>query len=202
MSGDKETRASEGPTSGKSNKSSAAQLDRLHRWLTLAANIGVLAGLVLVIAQMNQNTKLARAAYMSEGNVVANQVWATVMGDKVADVIAKSVTAPTEMTHSDFIVMDAYLFPSLNLIYRDYQLAQEGFYTTSDWQASVDHYVHWYLANPFGKAWWDEEAKEFFASEFAAYVDQQLEVGDNRDHYAYWEAIRSRLRESEVGKEQ
>lgn len=176
------------------NKSST-QIDRLQRWLTLAANLGVLVGLVLVILEINQNTQLARAAYRSEGNIVMNQVWATVMGDGIAEVIEKSVVSPKEMTHRDFIAMDAYLFPSINMIYRDYQLAMEGLYTSADWKASVDLYVHWYLANPFGKAWWEEEAREFFPPEFSAYVDQQIALGGRRDHHTYWLDIRKRLME-------
>ncbi|NIM00825.1 MAG: hypothetical protein GTO30_18965 [Acidobacteria bacterium] len=201
MSEGKRAAASVGEANAKATSQSTARIDRLQRWLTLAANLGVLAGLVLVILEINQNTQLARAAYRSEGNVVTNQIWATVMGDRVADVLEKSVASPEEITHSDFIVLDAYLFPSLNLIYRDYQLAQEGLYDTADWKASVDVYVHWYLANPFGRAWWDEEAREFFPAEFATYVDRQLALDSRRDHHGYWLAVRARLTEAEADAE-
>lgn len=199
MSEDRGPAASVEEANGTALPQSPARIDRLQRWLTLAANIGVLAGLLLVILEINQNTQLARAAYRSEGNVVTNQIWATVMGDRVADVLEKSVASPGEITHSDFIVLDAYLFPSLNMIYRDYQLAQEGLYEAADWKASVDLYVHWYLANPFGKAWWEEEAREFFPAEFATYVDRQLALATRRDHHAYWLAVRARLTETEAG---
>jgi len=35
--------------------------DRLNRWLTLVANIGVVTGLVLLIVELNQNSALVRA---------------------------------------------------------------------------------------------------------------------------------------------
>lgn len=171
----------------------AARTDHLLRWLSLAANVGVLLGLVLVIVQINQNTQLARSAYKSEGNIVANQVWANVMGDRAGDVVEKSVECPAEMTYSDFMALDAYLFTSINMIYREYQLAQEGLYSDADWQATVDLYVHWYLANPFGRAWWDEEAKTFFPEEFGAYVQKQLDTGKRRDTQGHWLAIRARV---------
>lgn len=196
MSDNKQSEPSPGAARTNTGDRAAARTERLQGWLTLAANLGVLVGLVLVIFEINQNTQLARAAYKSEGNVVTNQIWATVMGDRVADVIAKSVASPAEMTHSDFVAMDAYLFPSLNMVYRDYQLAQEGLYSAADWKASVDLYVHWYLANPFGRAWWDEEAREFFPREFVNYVDEQLAEGTRRDHHAYWQAVRARLLEA------
>lgn len=169
------------------------RLDRLPSWLSLAANLGVLAGLVLVILQMRQNAELARKAYINEGNVAMNQMWANMTGAHTIDVIAKSVASPGEMTHADFIAMDAYLYPSLNMIFRDYQLAQEGLYSEADWKASVDLYVQWYLANPFGMAWWEEVGKGFFPQEFVRHVDQRLASSPARDHHAYWQAVRARL---------
>jgi hypothetical protein len=167
--------------------------DQLYRWLTLAANVGVLLGLILVMVQINQNTQLARSAYRSEGNVVANQIWANLMGDRVGDAIEKSVECPSEMTHADFMALDAFLFTSINMIYRDYQLAQEGLYSRADWQGTVDLYVDWYLANPFATAWWHEEARTFFPEEFAGYVDEKLNEGSQVDHHAHWLAIRTRV---------
>jgi hypothetical protein len=35
--------------------------DRINRWLTLGANIGVLIGIILILAELNQNAVLMRA---------------------------------------------------------------------------------------------------------------------------------------------
>ena len=35
--------------------------DRLNRWLTLGANLGVLVGIVLLLLELDQNRKLMRA---------------------------------------------------------------------------------------------------------------------------------------------
>jgi len=177
-----------------------SRADRLFRWLTLGANLGVLIGLVLVIVQINQNTQLARSTYRSEGNVVANQIWANMMGDRIGEAIEKSVECPDELTHAEFMALDAYLFTSINMIYRDYQLAQEGLYSDADWKGTVDLYVQWYLANPFGRAWWLEEAKTFFPDEFTTYVDAQLNKGSRRDHHAHWLAIRKHVTTDDPAK--
>jgi hypothetical protein len=55
--------------------------DNLSRWISAAANIAVLAGLVLVAVQINQSSSLARTALINEGNVVSNQIWANLMGE-------------------------------------------------------------------------------------------------------------------------
>ncbi|NJM35884.1 MAG: hypothetical protein HC850_15665 [Rhodomicrobium sp.] len=168
----------------------AGRTDRLFQWLGLLANVGVLLGLVLVIVQINQSTQLARAAYRNEGNVAWNQMWASMMDGRL-DAVSKSVECPNEMTHDDFLALDAYLFSALNMLYRDYQLAQEGLYTEDDWKRAVELYAHWYLANPMGRAWWDELARSFFPQEFSEHVDETLKRS-GADHHAYWRAIRAR----------
>ena len=47
-------------------------MDRLNRWLTLAANIGVLIGIIILIVELRQNSQIMRAqtrAQLSEGIV-------------------------------------------------------------------------------------------------------------------------------------
>ena len=166
--------------------------ENLARWMSTVANIAVLAGLVLVAVQINQNSSLARTALINDGNVVSNQIWANLMGENPGQIIARAIECPEKMTYGDFMAVDAFLFSNINMLYRDFQLAQEGIFTSSDWKSSVDAYAHWYLGNKFGRAWWDEEAKHFFNQEFATYVDERLSQ-EGKDSHTHWENIRARV---------
>ena len=161
-------------------------------WLRIVANVGLLAGMALVAYEINQNSQLARMALLNEGNVASNQFWANLMGETPADVIAMAVECPEAMTYSDFMAMDAFLFTGMHILYRDFELAQEGIFTEQDWKEGVEGYSAWYLGNPFGRAWWDEEGQYFFADEFVNYVDQQLE-GTVRDSHNFYLGVRARL---------
>ena len=165
---------------------------KLSPWLTIIANLGLVAGMVLVAYEINQNSQLARSALVNEGNIASNQFWENLMGETPTDVIALAVECPEAMTYSDFMVMDAFLFTGMNLLYRNYELAQEGIFTDEDWKEVVEVYAAWYLGNPFGRAWWDDEARHFFAVEFADHVDKQLE-GTVKDSYAYYLSVRTHL---------
>lgn len=114
------------------------------------------------------------------------------MGENPAHVIGMAVECPEAMSYSDYIAMDAFLFTGMNLLYRNYELTQEGIFTEEDWQESVEGYTGWYLGNPFGRTWWDEEGRYFFEDDFVNHVDKQLE-GTVRDSYAYYVAVRTRL---------
>jgi len=161
-------------------------------WLRIVANVGLLAGMALVAYEINQNSQLARMALVNEGNVASNQFYANLMGENPANVIGMAVECPAAMTYSDYIAMDAFLFTGMNLLYRNFQLAEEGIFTEEDWQESVEEYTGWYLGNPFGRIWWDEEARHFFADDFAKHVDKQLE-GTVRDSHNYYLGVRARL---------
>ena len=166
-------------------------LDSLNRWLSTIANVALLAGLLLVAYELNQTRSLARMELVNAGNVAENEIWANLMGEAPVDVIARSIECPDTMTYADFMAMDAFLYTSMNTLFRNYQLAEEGIFTDEEWRDSVETYGSWYLGNPFGRAWWFEEAREFFPGEFAAYVDDQIASGD--DSYAYWRKVRARL---------
>ena len=92
------------------------------------------------------------------------------------------------------MALDAFLFTSINMLYRDYQLTQEGLFAEADWKRSVDTYVHWYLANPFGRARWDEEAKSFLSRGVRRLRGKATErSAPARDSHAHWLAIRARV---------
>ncbi len=169
------------------------EFDRVNRWLTLAANLGLLAGLILVALQLNQTSELARAQLINEGNTTASEVWAGLMGEDPAVAIAKSIENPSEMTFADFMVVDAYLWIAVNIFHRNYELAREDMFDSTDWQQGIDSLGTWYLGNAFGRAWWEEEARHFFEPEFVAYIDQHLARTSNRDSEFYWLKIKARM---------
>jgi len=57
--------------------------DTVNRWLTLSANVGVIAGLILVAVQIDQNTRIMKAQIVNDyylgwhlGNEVGRRWWA------------------------------------------------------------------------------------------------------------------------------
>jgi len=167
--------------------------DRLNRWLSLAANLGLLAGLILVAVQIDQNSQLTRMQLINEGNVALNEIWANALGENPAMAVAKSIENPAGMNFVDYIVVDTYLFTTMNLFYRNYELANEGIFDESDWQQMIESYASWFLGSAFGRAWWHGSGRHFFAPEFAVYVDKVIEGAPEEDSLAHWNRIRALL---------
>ncbi len=55
--------------------------DRLNSWFTLTANIGVIAGLILVAVQINQNTQIAKAQITNDYYLADMELELAMMGD-------------------------------------------------------------------------------------------------------------------------
>ena len=108
--------------------------ERFGRGLSLTANFGLLVGLILVAVEVQQNSELVRMQLINDGNIALNQVWSVLMGENPTASIAKSIETPEEMTYAEYMVVDAYLFTSLSLYYRNFELAREGVFDEADWQ--------------------------------------------------------------------
>ncbi|MBV1930837.1 MAG: hypothetical protein KUG71_03895 [Porticoccaceae bacterium] len=169
--------------------------DRLSSWLTVGANVGILAGLILVAVQIEQNSELVRMQLVNDGNLASNQLWVSATGEKPLEALAKSIENPEELTFAEFLVVDLFLFSNMNLLYRNYELAREGIFDENEWQASVEALAPYFIANKFGRIWWREEASAFFSPEFSAFVNKQLEEEGAMDTQAYWLRIKKRLKE-------
>jgi hypothetical protein len=173
-------------------KGGALISDNTSRWLTLGANLAILAGLVLVAVELNQNSQLTRTALIAEGSALENQIWTPLISELPGEIIAKAAECPQRLTYADFIALDAFLYTSFNDVYREYELNREGLFTEEEWKAEVEAYTHWFLGNDFGRAWWQEVGRSFFDTVFSKYVDEQL-AKDGGDSYAYWLIVRARL---------
>lgn len=170
---------------------------QIVRIMTLIANFSLLLGIGLVAYELNQNQALARTELVNDGSGLENQVWANLMGENPATTIARVIQCPSSVSYADFLAVDAFLYTSLNDVYREYELSKEGLFEQDDWQSEVETYAHWFLANRFGRAWWEEQGRDFFDQRFADYVDQHLaQIGP--DSYSYWQRVHKRLTGGQV----
>lgn len=166
--------------------------ENASRWLSIGANLAILAGLVLVAVELNQNSRLTRTALIAEGSALENQIWTPLATELPGEVIAKAVECPEKLTYADFLALDGFYYTSFNDVYREYELKREGLFTEEEWKAEVEAYAYWFLGNDFGRAWWDEVGRFFFEYEFSAYVDEQL-AKDGEDSFALWQKVRATL---------
>ncbi|MFT5843822.1 MAG: hypothetical protein ACI80L_002624 [Pseudohongiellaceae bacterium] len=82
--------------------------DKLTRWLTLLANLAVLAGIILVAIQIQQNTDITKAQMANEYYLLDAQLELAMMGDSPAQSFQKAVYSPDELNEEDAVILDRY----------------------------------------------------------------------------------------------
>lgn len=145
--------------------------DKLGRWLTLGANIGVIAGLILVAVQINQNTAITKAQMANEYYIADMALELAMMGENPADSFNKAVYAPNEITTVDAAVLDRYFNYGMVQIQRLQKMDELGM-AYEGWQERVN-YLRWHFGNDVGRRWWNK-VKEDYPDEFREYVDKIL----------------------------
>ena len=79
---------------------------KLNNYLQILANFGIVAGLILVGVQINQNTRIAAADMTNRAYEVAAQYHLTMMGENPMKAVAKAATKPEELTDEELLVLE------------------------------------------------------------------------------------------------
>ena len=145
--------------------------------LQVAANVGILAGLVLVGFQMKQNSDLLRTQIIYLESERQLQIENTMMGEDPASVWAKSFTDLQELDLREQRVLEAYYFAQTEQWRATYRLAEQGL-LDDEWKYRVDIDAHYLLNNPYGRAYWGN-TKNSMPEELAQYVDTILDDNPN-----------------------
>jgi hypothetical protein len=82
---------------------------KVGQWIQVGANVGILAGLVLVGIQINQNSELVREQLDHETWTDNLNLHLAMMGDNPSAAVAKAMENPSDITVEESRILDAYL---------------------------------------------------------------------------------------------
>ena len=171
------------------------KFERLSAVLTLAANLGVLAGLVVLIVELSQNTDHLRLQLLDQINARQYAHNTVFLSEHPGAIIEKALLEPENLSFTEFQTLDAYLLNALNGWEDRYFLFQAGLVGQSDWQTKVDEEAGWFLGSQFGKAWWQELARDLYEPEFSEHVDRAVATLEGNESYQYWLSFQAVLRD-------
>lgn len=169
------------------------QLGKLGDWLHMMASFGVLAGLIMVGLQIQQNTVWVRAEMASSFADAWMDIDSSKQDGAFAAVLAKSIEQPEDLTLAEMIQLDGYYFTYLDQLERERQLG--GLEVSED---SIDRLIaatlpH-FFGNAYAQAWW-AESKFKLSDDLEEIVDREIakiSADHDQDYYA---RIRARLSE-------
>ena len=131
--------------------------DRLNRWLTLGANLGVLLGLIILIVEVRQNASLTRLSIEVSKNALLADIELSLAQPEHAEIWVKSYLSPETMNDVERRVVESY-FVAL-LMQWDYmlQMNRSGLITRSEAEQHIRNSAPFYFGSRFGKLWFSEE---------------------------------------------
>ena len=131
---------------------------KLVNWLQVSANIGIVLGLVLVGLQIKQSSDLTKIELLYEESRRFVEFETMVVGDNAAEVWAKTLEEPENLTLAEVRIMESLLWSFIEQLRGTYRLAQLGLIEEEDWRSRVESEVNFYLSDPYSRAWWKNYA--------------------------------------------
>jgi hypothetical protein len=169
------------------------KVGKIGEWLHVIGNFGVLAGLILVALQIQQNTVLVRAELLSNEYDAWISIDASKQSERFASVLAKSIVNPQELNAAEILELDGYLFTYIDQLVRDRELYELGVFD-NPLESQISGSLSDYFGNQFARVWW-EETKWKFDLEIVEIIDREMEKISVTQDIDYIERIKATLSE-------
>lgn len=169
--------------------------DRLNNWLGIAANIGVLVGIVILAAEVRQNSEhlAVQLEFQTSQKIYENN--RDFLDPDTARVFAKAITRPEEMSLDEVLKGSALILNLLGEWEERYFMYEAGLIDDAEWRQHVARNIEWTLGSRFARVAW-EAGKSGFEPDFTEHVDGLLDDVSETSTLDWWLETQSRLRSS------
>lgn len=134
------------------------RIDRISRWLTLGANIGVVLGLIILIVEIRQNEALTRVATEGAMNELMAETEFHLAQPEQSAAWVKSYMTPETMTDVDIKMNEAVLVSLLMQWDYAFQMQRAGLRTRAEVERLIRNTAPFYFGTRFGKKWFEAQA--------------------------------------------
>lgn len=136
---------------------SPSQPDRLTRWLTLGANIGVLFGLIVLIVEVRQNAALSRAAMEQQKNTLLAEIEFNIAKPELSAIWVKAIRTPEALSDAEILSVGSVLVSIMLQWDYMFQMERAGLVSRADVQQHIKNTAPFYFGHRFARHWWATE---------------------------------------------
>jgi len=161
-------------------------MDLMARWLTIAANVGVVLGLIILIFEIRQNAALTRVAAESTMNQLMVDVELHIAQPEQSVAWVRSYMAPETMSDADIRMNEAVLVALLMQWDMAFQMERSGLRTRAEVQRLIRNTAPFYFGSRFGKRWFVAQTPGWEGTEMIAVASpivSELDENFMRDYY-------------------
>jgi hypothetical protein len=142
------------PKPPQQNAPAGSRLERAARWIALAANIGVVLGLILVIVEVRQNAELTRTQMEQRKNDFLAEIEFSLANRESAEVWVKAIRTPESLTDAEMKIVEAHLLSVMLQWDHLFQMERGGLVTRAHVRQHIANSAPYYFGSRFGKHWW------------------------------------------------
>jgi hypothetical protein len=144
---------------------------KIAHWITVGANVAVLAGLLFVAVHIRQNTRSIRAAAYQTWVASATSWNLGIAADKeLAAAIVQGHTDAGKLTDVSQMQYAMSMLALMQMIQSTYYLYRDGSIDASLWDIERQR-AALHLTNPGVRQWWDAGARTQLSPEFVRIVE-------------------------------
>ena len=164
---------------------------KIGEWLKVGVSISVLAGVLLVAWEVNQNTKLAAHERVSD----VSQMWTEIIlfeyENDVWLLYKKSIETPQDLTDRDLLRLDTWLGLIMDTaVSNDFQNRAHGLQSNVTERAAL--YAEYYFSGLFSRAWLKDNT-DWYVEDAPELIEKLLEEIDKTPANTEFERLK-RLR--------
>jgi hypothetical protein len=164
--------------------------DHLNKWLTLGANIAVLAGIIILAIEIRQNSEhlALQLKFQAAQKIFENN--RDLQEPSKALIYSKALTQPSEMTIDEGLVAASIVLNHINEWEDRFFIYESGLISESEWKRHIHENIGWTLGNPFAKKVWQLN-RSAYEPEFAKYIEGLLPDVADDESIGWWEEVQS-----------
>ncbi|MEQ8952806.1 MAG: hypothetical protein RL120_01650 [Gammaproteobacteria bacterium] len=162
------------------------EMSALNDWLSLAANLGVIAGIVFLAIELRQNNELLRSE--SRRALLSNDQASIIQCLANYDIFAK-INQQEKLSQDDQLRLS--MIYALDLRNREFEFFQfkNGLLDEDTWKSYRDILI-WNHSTPRGRVWWNKLGRSMVNAEFSVMADkllQGVEVSSVNEDLGNWD---------------
>lgn len=151
--------------------------------LQLVTNLAVVAGIIVLIFELNQNRDLAQVQAYDNAYLTATSRNLALLGETPQISIARSIFHPDDLTPEDVIVLHQY-YTAILVNWRRLKDEHAIGYFGGGWEGVVAAET-FHLNTYLGRKWWNSP-RQFRDQEISAVVDRILKETSVEDSVAFY----------------
>jgi hypothetical protein len=128
------------------------RIQGIRYWIEISASAGIIAGLIMVWLQMQQNAQLLKTQLIFEEGLAYVQGERVMLGENPSAVWEKAMQDPAGLSLEEQRIIEAYFWSYLESWRTLFRLYQEGLVSKHEWSSRVAYDSSYVFGNAYGRA--------------------------------------------------